>query len=126
MIRKIHKAKEAGNRPLEVWGTGKPSREFLYAADAAEGILLAAEKYSRPEPVNLGTGSSITIKDLVHLISELMGYKGEIVWNKSRPDGQMKRQLDTSRARKAFGFRARTTLRQGLETTIEWYLAQSS
>ena len=126
LIRKIHEAKEAGNRPLEVWGTGKPSREFLYAADAAEGILLAAEKYSRPEPVNLGTGSSITIKDLVHLISELMGYKGEIVWNKSRPDGQMKRQLDTSRARIAFGFRARTTLRQGLETTIEWYLAQSS
>jgi len=123
LIRKIHEAKEAGNQPLEVWGTGKASREFLYAGDAAEGILLAAEKYSRPEPVNLGTGSSITIKDLVGMICELMDYKEKIVWNKSRPDGQMKRQLDVTRARKAFGFRAKTSLREGLKKTIEWYLA---
>jgi len=123
LIRKVHEAREAGNRPLEVWGTGKASREFLYAGDAAEGILLAAEKYSSPAPANLGTGSSITIKDLVHQICELMDYKGKIIWNPSRPDGQMKRQLDVTRARQAFGFQAETSLKDGLRKTIEWYLA---
>jgi GDP-L-fucose synthase len=124
LIRKIHEAITAGHAPIEVWGSGKASREFLYAGDAAEGIILAAEKYSAGDPVNLGTGSSITIKDLVGLLCKLMGYKGKILWNKSRPDGQMKRQLDITRARKAFGFRARTSLRTGLQRTIEWYLAQ--
>jgi GDP-L-fucose synthase len=126
LIRKIHEAISANQTSIEVWGTGKASREFLYAGDAAEGIVLAAEKYSAGEPVNLGTGSSITIKDLVHLLCDLMDYKGRIIWNKSRPDGQMKRRLDVTRARKAFGFRARTSLRRGLKKTIEWYLAQSS
>ena len=125
LIRKIHEAVVDGHRPIEVWGSGKASREFLYAGDAAEGILLAAEKYSDDKPVNLGTGSSITIKDLVGLLSDLMDYKGKVIWNKSRPDGQMKRQLDVTRARKAFGFRAKTALRQGLKQTIEWYLSQS-
>ena len=123
LIRKIHEARSADHPSIDVWGSGKASREFLYAGDAAEGIVRAAERYSAGEPVNLGTGSSITIKDLVSLLCNLMGYKGKIVWNKSRPDGQMKRQLDVTRARKAFGFRAATPLRLGLKKTIEWYLA---
>jgi GDP-L-fucose synthase len=125
LIRKINDATTAGLPSIEVWGSGKASREFLYAGDAAVGIVLAAEKYSSGEPVNLGTGSSMTIKDLVTLLCDLMGYKGKIIWNKSRPDGQMKRQLDVTRARKAFGFHAKTPLRLGLKKTIEWYLAQS-
>jgi len=126
LIRKIHEARQADHRPLEVWGTGKASREFLFAGDAAEGILLAAEKYSGREPVNLGTGSSITIKELVRLLSGLMDYRGKIVWNKNRPDGQMKRELDVTRARRAFGFHAKTPLLTGLKQTIEWYLATLS
>ncbi len=126
LIRKIHEARMSGNKSLEVWGTGKASREFLYAGDAAEGILLAAEKYDHREPVNLGTGSSVTIKALVHLLCELMDFHGKILWNKKRPDGQIKRWLDTSRARRAFGFRAQTSLPEGLQKTIAWYLSQNA
>jgi GDP-L-fucose synthase len=121
LIRKIHEAIRDGNGELEVWGTGKPSREFLYVEDAAEGILLAAERYNGSEPVNLGTGTSITIRALIQLLTRLMGYKGNIRWNKEFPDGQMKRRLDTSLALKSFGFGARTSLREGLIKTIAWY-----
>ncbi|MDP3040974.1 MAG: NAD-dependent epimerase/dehydratase family protein, partial [Deltaproteobacteria bacterium] len=105
-----------------VWGTGKASREFLYVEDAAEGILLAAEKYNKPDPVNLGAGFEITIKDLVELITKLTGFKGEIIWDTSKPDGQPRRYLDTSKAEKEFGFKAKTNFEEGLKKTISWYL----
>ena len=104
-----------------VWGTGKPSREFLYVEDAAEGILLAAEKYNKPLPVNLGYGMEITIRDLVNLIAELTNYEGTIVWDTNKPDGQPRRSLDVSRAEREFGFKARTGFREGLDRTIQWY-----
>ena len=126
LIRKIHEAKSEGKPSIEVWGSGKASREFLYAGDAAEGILLAAEKYNGRDPVNLGTGSSVTIKELIDLLCQLMNYRGTIRWNRSRPDGQIKRQLDTSRARKWFSFRAKTPLREGLLKTIAWYTDRTS
>jgi GDP-L-fucose synthase len=105
-----------------VWGTGKASREFLYVEDAAEGILLAAEKYNKPDPVNLGAGFEITIKDLVELITKLTDFKGEIIWDTSKPDGQPRRYLDTSKAEKEFGFKAKTNFEEGLKKTISWYL----
>jgi len=106
---------------ITVWGTGKPTREFLYVEDAAEAILLAAEKYNKSEPVNLGAGFEISIKDLVKLIVKLTGFKGKIIWDSSKPDGQPRRSLDTSRARKEFGFEATMPFEQGLKNTIEWY-----
>lgn len=109
---------------ITVWGTGKPTREFLYAEDAAEGILLAAERYNKPDPVNLGAGFEISIKDLVELIAKLTGFKGEIIWDTSKPDGQPRRMLDTSRAEREFGFKAKTSLEEGLKKTIEWYRSQ--
>lgn len=121
LIGKVSLAKKTGNNSIEVWGTGNPTREFIYVDDAAEGILLAAEKYDKPEPVNLGAGTEISIKDLVELICELMSYHGEIKWNKDRPDGQPRRMLDTSRAEKEFGFKATTSFREGLEKTIKWF-----
>jgi len=123
LIRKFDEAIEKGANRVEVWGTGKASREFLYVKDAAEGLILAAEKYDSSEPVNLGAGFEITIKDLVTTLGDLMGYKGEIVWDTTRPDGQPRRMLDTSRARDQFGFVARTGFRDGLKATIDWYLA---
>lgn len=122
LIRKFAEAKEKGSKRVEVWGTGNASREFLYVADAAVGICLAAEKYNGPEPVNLGAGFEIKIKDLVELISRLMEFKGDIVWDKTKPDGQPRRMLDVSRAEKLFGFRARTRFEDGLKATIDWYL----
>ncbi len=104
-----------------VWGTGKPTREFLYVEDAAEAIILATEKYNKSEPVNIGAGFEISIKDLVKLIVKLTGFKGKIVWDKSKPDGQPRRCLDTSRAAKEFGFKAKTPFEAGLRKTIEWY-----
>jgi GDP-L-fucose synthase len=104
-----------------VWGTGRASREFLFVEDAAEGIITAAEKYDKPAPVNLGTGQEITINQLADLIAELTGFDGQIVWDTSRPDGQPRRCLDTSRAKKEFGFEAKTNLAAGLKKTIEWY-----
>jgi GDP-L-fucose synthase len=104
-----------------LWGDGSPTREFLYVDDAAEGLMLAAQRYDGAEPVNLGTGSEISIRELAELIAELTGFHGEIVWDTSRPNGQPRRALDTSRARELFGFEARTSLREGLERTIAWY-----
>lgn len=108
---------------VTVWGTGNPTREFLYVEDAAEGILLATERYNESEPVNLGLGMEISIKDLVYLVARLTGFEGEIVWDTSKPDGQPRRCLDTSKAERLFGFRAKTAFEQGLQTTIDWYLA---
>jgi GDP-L-fucose synthase len=108
---------------ITVWGSGNATREFLYVEDAAEGILLATEKYSKPDPVNLGAGFEITIKDLVKLIANLTGFKGEIAWDSSKPDGQPRRMLDTSRAEKEFGFKAQISLEGGLKKTINWYLS---
>jgi GDP-L-fucose synthase len=111
------------NRPITVWGTGKATREFLYVEDAAEGILLTTERYNKPDPVNLGAGFEISIKDLVKLIAKLTGFKGEIVWDSSKPDGQPRRMLDTSRAEKEFGFKAKVGFEEGLKKTIDWYLS---
>jgi GDP-L-fucose synthase len=121
LIKKMVDAKLEGKSEVVVWGTGKASREFLYVEDAAEGILLAAEKYDKPDPVNLGTGKEITIKGLVDLIAELTEYKGKIVWDTSKPDGQPRRCLDISKAKKEFGFEAKTNFVDGLKETIEWY-----
>jgi GDP-L-fucose synthase len=104
-----------------LWGDGSPTREFLYVDDAAQGLLLAAERYDGAEPVNLGTGAEISIRELAELIAELTGFEGKIVWDTSQPNGQPRRALDTSRARELFGFEARTPLREGLERTIAWY-----
>ena len=122
LIRKVAHAQQAGNSTVEIWGTGKPTREFLFVRDAAEGILLAAEHYNEPEPVNLGSRKSITIRHLAQQICKIMNFKGTLRWDTSRPDGQPKRALDTSRAKKKFGFQARTTLESGLKETIAWYI----
>jgi len=121
LIKKMVDAKLEGKNEVVVWGTGQPSREFIYVEDAAEGVLLAAEKYNKPYPVNLGSGREITIRELVSLIAELTGYKGEIVWDYSKPDGQPRRCLDTSKAREEFGFEAKTDFNEGLKKTINWY-----
>jgi GDP-L-fucose synthase len=121
LIKKAVDAKESGIDYIEVWGTGKASREFLYVEDAAEGILLATERYNKPEPVNLGAGFEIKIKDLVELIVELTGLNGEIRWDTTKPDGQPRRSLDTTKAEREFGFRAKTNFREGLRKTIDWY-----
>lgn len=124
LIRKFTDAVENDKKEVEVWGTGKASREFLYVEDAAEGIILATEKYDKPEPVNLGAGFEIKIKDLVELIVELTGFEGEIRWDTTKPDGQPRRCLDTTKAEREFGFRAKTDFREGLRKTIDWYKEQ--
>jgi len=106
-----------------IWGTGKATREFLYVEDCAEGILLATERYNRPDPINIGVGFEISIKELVNLIVKLTGFRGEILWDTSKPDGQPRRMLDTSRALKEFGFKAKTKFEDGLRKTIEWYIS---
>jgi len=121
LIKKVFDAKEKGERSIVAWGTGQASREFLYVEDAAEGIVLATDKYDKPDPVNLGAGFEISIKALAELICELADFNGTIKWDTSKPDGQPRRCLDTSRAKKEFGFVARTDLREGLKRTIEWY-----
>jgi GDP-L-fucose synthase len=108
-----------------VWGTGKATREFLYVEDCAEAIVLAAEKYNKSEPVNIGAGFEISIKDLVDLIIKITGFKGQIIWDNSKPDGQPRRMLDTSRAEKEFGFRAKVGFEEGLRKTIVWYLSSA-
>ena len=108
---------------MDVWGTGSATREFLYVEDAAEGIVLAAERYDGAEPVNLGVGREITIRELVGLIAALTRFEGEIRWDPTKPDGQPRRALDTSRARERFGFTARTSFEEGLRATTEWYEA---
>jgi GDP-L-fucose synthase len=121
LIKKCFDAIREGNDEIVVWGTGKATREFLYVEDAAEGIILATEKYNKSDPVNLGAGFEISIKDLVELIVKLTGFKGKIVWDTTKPDGQPRRCLDTSKAYKEFGFKAKTSFEEGLKKTIEWY-----
>jgi GDP-L-fucose synthase len=121
MIRKIEDARKSGQSEVVLWGDGSPTREFLYVDDAAEGLLLAAERYDGAAPVNLGTGVETSIRALAELIAELTGFEGELVWDTTMPNGQPRRQLDASRAAQLFGFRAQTPLRNGLEKTIAWY-----
>jgi len=121
LIKKTQNAIQQGSSTLTVWGTGKPTREFLYVADAARGIALAADKFNGPEPVNLGSGQEISIASLAQKIAEIMGFTGKIIFDSTRPDGQPRRGLDTSRARSEFGFTASTDLETGLAETIAWY-----
>jgi GDP-L-fucose synthase len=125
LIRKCLEAREHGEKELIVWGDGSPTREFLYVEDAAEGILRASEKYDGLDPVNLGSGYEISIKDLVEMITRLTGFEGKLVWDKSKPNGQPRRGLDISRAEALFGFRASTPFEVGLRRTIEWYQGQN-
>ncbi|TAK58264.1 MAG: GDP-L-fucose synthase [Dehalococcoidia bacterium] len=125
LVRKIVDAKLRGDAQVVAWGTGSASREFLYVEDAAEGIVLATERYDDAMPVNLGAGHEISIRELVQTIAGLCSFTGEIVWDASQPDGQPRRMLDTSRAKELFGFEATTDFEQGLRLTIEWYLAQA-
>lgn len=122
LIRKIVEAKEKNIGYIEVWGDGAPTREFIYVEDAARGILLASERYNKPEPVNLGSGLEISIRDLVQEISQNLKFKGEIRWDTSKPNGQPKRLLDVSRAFKEFQFKSQTSFNKGLKKTIDWYL----
>lgn len=126
LIKKCVDAVDRNDRTIEVWGTGRATREFLYVEDAAEGIVLASESYDGREPVNLGSGYEISIRELVQLIAEATGFKGEVVWDATKPDGQPRRLLDVSRAREMFGFRAGTDFREGLRQTIEWYRRQTT
>ncbi len=121
LIKKFIDAREEGRDEVVVWGTGKSTREFLYVEDAVEGIVLATEKYNKSDPVNLGSSFEISIKDLAELIKELTGFKGKIVWDTSKPDGQPRRKLDVSRAKKEFSFEAKTDFRKGLKRTILYY-----
>ena len=121
LIRKFSEAKQRGASQVVAWGTGSPTREFLYVDDAAEGIALATERFNKPDPINLGSGFEISIKDLTETIAETVGYEGEVVWDASKPDGQPRRALDTSRADAEFGFRAQVGFREGLERTVRWY-----
>jgi GDP-L-fucose synthase len=121
IIRKCVDAVDTGSEEIVLWGTGKATREFLHVDDAAEGILLASERYNEAAPVNLGAGMEISIKDLASLIAKLVGFQGRIVWDSSKPDGQPRRSLDTTRAAEKFGFRARVPFEQGLRETVEWY-----
>jgi len=121
LIRKMVDARERGESEITLWGDGSPTREFLYVEDCADGIWLAAQRYDGAEPVNLGTGEEIAIRDLAEHVGELTGFDGDIVWDTSKPNGQPRRRLDVSRAEELFGFRARTTFRDGLERTIAWF-----
>lgn len=121
LIKKAIDARNAGDGAIEVWGTGSASREFIFVDDAAEGIVLATERYEDADPVNLGMGFEISVRDLVNEIVSLTGFHGRVDWDTSKPDGQPRRMLDTSRARERFGFEARTNFRDGLRRTIEWY-----
>jgi len=123
LIKKCVDAIEAGDSSIVCWGTGKATREFLYVEDAAEGIVLAAEKYDDGEPVNLGAGFEISIFDLVHLVAKTTGFNGRIDWDATKPDGQPRRSLDTTRAERGFGFTARTGFEEGLRRTVDWYVA---
>jgi len=125
LIKKCVEAIQSDADSIEVWGDGSPTREFLYVEDAAEGILLATEKYNSPEPVNLGSGMEISIKDLVELIARLTGFKGRIVWDTSKPNGQPRRRLNVERAEQEFGFKAQIDFKEGLRRTIDWYKEQA-
>ena len=121
LIRKCIEAKEKGQDHIVVWGDGTPTREFIYVTDAALAIALAAERYNKSEPVNIGSGFEISIKDLVEKIARMTGFEGKLVWDTSKPNGQPRRALDTSRAKEEFGFEARTDFDEGLQATIDWY-----
>lgn len=121
LIKKFHDAKKNNEYQVSVWGTGKATREFLYVSDAVEAIILAAEKYEKPDPVNIGSSFEISIKELAVLIAKIIGYKGKIVFDPSKPDGQPRRKLDTSKAEKEFGFKSKVTFEKGLRRTIKWY-----
>jgi GDP-L-fucose synthase len=121
MIRKFSAARGSGDSPVVLWGDGSPTREFLFVEDAAEGILAAAERYDGGEPVNLGSGDEISIRDLATLVAKATGYAGDIAWDTTRPNGQARRRLDVSRAERLFGWRAKTTLTNGIEETVSWY-----
>ena len=121
MIRKMIEAQEAGQKEVVLWGDGSPTREFIYAEDAAEGIVLAAERYNGPDAVNIGSGYEIAIRDLAELIARLTGFEGQLVWDTTKPNGQPRRGLDTTRAEQYFGFKARTSFEEGLRRTIDWY-----
>ena len=124
LIKKCVDARRAGDPEIVVWGTGQATREFFYVEDAAQAIVLATEQYDKPEPVNIGAGFEISIRELTELIVELTGFTGRVVWDASKPDGQPRRMLDTSRARSEFGFTAKTPFREGLAKTIAWYSEQ--
>lgn len=126
LIRKIYEAQQKGEMTLPAWGDGSPTREFLYSTDAARGIVMATTDYNQPEPVNLGTGYEISIRDLVELICELMEFKGEIVWETDKPNGQPRRCLDIERAKQEFNFTAEMEFKQGLKNTIDWYRQHAS
>ncbi len=121
LIKRCVYAVRKRKKEIVVWGTGKPTREFLYVGDAAEGIVLATQRYNKSDPVNLGAGFEVSIKELAKLIIKLTGFKGKIIWDKTKPDGQPRRCLDTSRAAKEFSFKAKTPFEEGLKKTIEWY-----
>jgi len=121
LILKFFDAKQRGLEKVTAWGTGNPSREFLYVEDAARGIVMATEKYDKGDPVNLGSGEEIRIKDLVYMIKDMVGYEGEVEWDTARPDGQPKRRLDVSKAKEEFGFESETSFKEGLAKTIQWY-----
>ncbi len=125
LIRKFIEAKKNSYPNVTIWGTGKATREFLYVDDAAEAIVLATLKYDKPDPVNIGSSFEISIKDLTKLIQEIVGYKGRIIWDRTKPDGQPRRKLDTTKAKKEFGFKSKTNFKKGLEQTIKWYQEQN-
>jgi GDP-L-fucose synthase len=125
LIRKCLEAKQAGKPAIVCWGDGTPTREFLYAEDCAEAIVMAAEKYDEDDPVNIGAGREISIKALAELIADLTGFQGQITWDTSKPNGQPRRCLDTSRAQQRFDFTAKTDFRDGLKKTIDWYISNS-
>ncbi|MEK7630433.1 MAG: GDP-L-fucose synthase [Patescibacteria group bacterium] len=126
LIRKAIEARDSGKAYIEAWGTGIPTREFLYVEDAARAIVQVAQHYDKPDPINLGSGMEISIKDLTEKVCKLVGFKGEIKWDNSKPDGQPRRMLDTSKAEKEFGFRATTNFDEGLAKTIQWYESHTS
>jgi GDP-L-fucose synthase len=126
LIKKVQDAIDEGRDSIEVWGTGRASREFLYVEDAARGVCLAAARYDGADPVNIGAGFEITIRELVERITRLMGFAGQVRWDPNKPDGQPRRCLDTSRAERLFGFRAGTPFEEGLRRTIEWYRSERS
>ena len=124
LIRKCIEARKSGAKEIVIWGDGSPTREFIYAVDAAEGLILAAQHYDEDKPVNIGSGTEISIRNLVTLVAQETGYTGDLVWDASRPNGQPRRQLDTTRAKAQFGFEAKTALQDGIRQTVRWYEAQ--
>jgi GDP-L-fucose synthase len=126
LIQKCLEAVDRGDREIVCWGDGSPTREFLYVEDCAEGIVLASERYDGSDPINLGAGFEISIKDLIELIAEITGFQGKVVWDKNKPNGQPRRCLDTTRAAELFGFRSRTDFREGLRRTVDWYRSNRS